>query len=96
MLDYENSLNPNTDIRQEIKQVAVLAHYTIRPDETILASAQAFEKQGVKPRDALHLVCALKGGADYFLTCDDKLIKRARNINIKVINPVMFVEEMEV
>jgi len=96
ILDYENSLNPNTDIRQEIEQVSALAGETILPDDVILTSAQAFEKQGIKPRDALHLACAIKGGADYFLTCDDKIVKRATDINMKVINPVMFVEETEV
>ena len=96
MLDYENSLNPNIDIRQEIEQVSALAGNTIMPDDAILISAQTFEKQGIKPRDALHLACAIKGGADYFLTCDDKIVKRATDINMKVINPVMFVEETEV
>ena len=96
MLDYENSLNPNNDIRQEIEQVSVLAGDSIIPDDDILISAQAFEKQGIKPRDALHLACALKGGADYFLTCDDKIVKRATNLNMKVFNPIRFVEETEV
>lgn len=95
ILDYENSLNPDDDIRQEIEQLSVLALETILPDEEILESAQNFEKHGIKPRDALHLACALKGGAEYFLTCDDKIIKRATDINMKVINPVMFVEETE-
>jgi len=96
VLDYENSLNPNTDIRQEIEQASALSVDTIMPDDVILISAQDFEKQGIKPRDALHLACAIKGGADYFLTCDDKILKRATDINIKVLNPVMFVEETEV
>jgi predicted nucleic acid-binding protein len=96
MLDYENSLNPNDDIHQEIEQVSVLAGETIMPDDAILISALTFEKQGIKPRDALHLACAIKGGADYFLTCDDKIVKRATDLNMKVINPVMFVEETEV
>ena len=95
MLDYENSLNPNNDIRQEIEQVSALAGYTIMPDDAILIAAEAFEKEGIKPRDALHLACAIKGGADFFLTCDDKIIKKAADINMKVINPVMFVEETE-
>jgi len=96
VLDYENSLNPNNDIRQEIEQISGLAFETILPDKDILESAQNFERQGIKPRDALHLACALKGGADFFLTCDDKIIKRAVDMNIKVINPVMYVEETEV
>jgi len=96
MLDYENSLNPYDDVRVEIEQVAALTGETVRADKAILQSAQEFEKKGIKPRDSLHLACAIKGGADYFLTCDDKLIKRATDVKIRVMNPVMFVEEMEV
>jgi predicted nucleic acid-binding protein len=96
ILDYENSLNPDEDIRQEIQQLSVLAGETIHSDEAILKSAQEFEKHGIKPIDALHLSCAIKGGADYFLTCDDKIIKRVADINMKVINPLWFIEEMEV
>ena len=96
VIDYENSLNPYEDIRQEIAQISSLAAETIPPDEAILKSAQSFENMGLKPRDALHLACALKGGAEYFLTCDDKLIKKTMNVNLKVMNPVMFVEEVEV
>jgi len=96
MLDYENSLNPDNDIRQEVEQLSVLAGHSIIPDDEILISAKAFEKKGLKPRDALHLACAIKGGADYFLTCDDKIIRRAIDISMKVLNPVIFVEETEV
>ena len=95
VLDYENSLNPDEDIRLEIEQISALAGETILPDEEILKSAQNFEKQGLKPRDALHLACALKGGAEYFLTCDDKIIKRTTDLTMRVINPVIFVEETE-
>ncbi len=56
-----------------------------------------FESRGIKSRDSIHLACALKGKAKYFLTCDDKLIKKASelDINIKIINPLRFIENME-
>jgi predicted nucleic acid-binding protein len=31
---------------------------------------------GIKPLDALHLASAESGKADYFCTCDDKIIKK--------------------
>lgn len=98
MIDYENSLNPQYDIREEIKMLSSLANEIISPDKFILNKAKEFESAGIKPRDAIHLACALKGGAEYFLTCDDKLIKKASElkINLRVINPLRFVEEMEV
>ena len=98
IIDYENSLNPYDDVRQEIEMAASLAFKNITPDESILNAAKEFESNGIKPRDSIHLACALNGKAEYFLTCDDKLIKRASalDMNIKIINPLRFIEDMEV
>ena len=98
MIDYENSMNPHDDIRQEIEMAASLAFKKVAPDETVLNAAKEFELKGIKPRDSMHLACALKREAEYFLTCDDKLIKRASalDMNIKIISPLRFIEDMEV
>jgi len=98
MIDYENSMNPHDDIRQEIEMAASLAFEMIYPDDSILVAANNFESKGIKPRDSMHLACALKGKAEYFLTCDDKLIRKATSwdMNIKIINPLRFIEDMEV
>lgn len=98
MIDYENSLNPYDDVRQEIEMAASLAVESATPDEFILTAAKELETKGIKPRDSIHLACALKGKSEYFLTCDDKLLKRASalDINIKIINPLRFIEDMEV
>lgn len=98
MIDYENGLNPYDDVRQEIEMAASLAIESVTPDESVLTAAKEFESKGIKPRDSIHLACALKGGAEYFLTCDDKLIKRASalDINVKIISPLRFIEDMEV
>lgn len=98
MIDYENSLNPYDDVRLEIGMAASLAKELINPDEFILSTAKELESKGIKPRDALHLACALRGGAEYFLTCDDKLIKRASELgwNVKIMNPIRFIEDLEV
>lgn len=98
MIDYENSLNPYNNIRSEIWMASSIANETITPDESVLAIARSFEAKGIKSRDALHLACALKGEAEYFLTCDDKLIKRASElgINLNIMNPLRFVEDLEV
>lgn len=95
MIDYENSLNPHDDTRQEIAKMSSLAKSTILPDDNVLKSARVFEAQGVKARDALHLACALQGKSEYFLTCDDKLLRKGIHPELKVINPVRFIEETE-
>ncbi len=53
---------------------------------------------GIKPLDALHLSLAESGNADYFCTCDDKILRNARKVkdlSVKVISPVDLVQEIE-
>jgi predicted nucleic acid-binding protein len=54
--------------------------------------------------DALHVASACLGGAQYLLTCDDQVIDRTfcieklakkEGYNIKVRNPVMYLQESE-
>lgn len=97
IIDYENSLNPYDDVRREVGLLSSLASKTILPGDTIVTQAMKFESKGMKPRDALHVACALEAGADYFLTCDDKLINKASSIRgLKILNPIRFIEETEV
>lgn len=93
MLEFENSLNPYEDIRIEIEMAALLSAEHINMTDDILITAKSFESKGIKPRDAMHVACAVKGKADYFLTCDDKLIRKSQLIKDKIIimNPIDFI-----
>jgi len=56
--------------------------------------AENLEATGMMGIDALHLACADHVDADFFITCDDNLIKRAQRtgkINAKVISILEFV-----
>ncbi|MEK7237421.1 MAG: PIN domain-containing protein [Nitrospirota bacterium] len=90
VLLFENSSNPYLERQafvslciQKVKQIQTI-------HEGILARAQEMEKQHIKGLDALHLACAEELKADYFLTCDDIILKRYKGI-IKIQNPVDFV-----
>ena len=50
----------------------------------------------MKTMDSLHVASAEVGGADVFLTTDDKLIKNAKNaeLKIRVMNPVTYLAEV--
>jgi len=53
---------------------------------------------GIKPLDALHLALAESGNADYFCTCDDRLLRNAmqiKDLKVKIVNPVDLVQEIE-
>ena len=46
----------------------------------------------IKPKDALHLACAIKTKSQYFLTTDRILLKKASQLKeITVINPLDFI-----
>ncbi|MFH1774346.1 MAG: hypothetical protein ABH874_05245 [Methanobacteriota archaeon] len=52
---------------------------------------------GLKDKDAMHLAFAIDN-SDYFITCDDEILYRKREIEkrykIKVVDPVEFVREV--
>ncbi|MBC8199513.1 MAG: PIN domain-containing protein [Desulfobacterales bacterium] len=98
ILEYENSLNPYDDIRMEIERISFLSSENVMSSEDIRKTAGQYEKKGIKPRDALHIACAVKSNADYFLSCDDKVVRKADvlSTNLKIVNPVDFIREVEV
>jgi predicted nucleic acid-binding protein len=59
-------------------------------DENIHMRALELEKNGLEGIDALHLACAEAAGSQYFLTCDDRVIRRYKG-NVQALNPVDFV-----
>ena len=95
---YEGEQNP-LPIRQE-HTLSVLAkaksNITVSDNEKVRAATLA--TFGIRPLDALHLALAEAGKADYFCTCDDKLLrnaKRVKDLMVKVINTVDLVQEIE-
>jgi predicted nucleic acid-binding protein len=62
--------------------------------EDILDRSLEFEKRGLSGMDAVHIACAEKAKADFFVTCDNRLIKklqRVDNIEIPCYNIINFV-----
>jgi predicted nucleic acid-binding protein len=43
----------------------------------------------------LHIACAIKAGADYFLTTDDGVLKKAAFVkDIQITDPIGFIKEV--
>lgn len=57
------------------------------------------ESVALKLPDASHIACAIRGKCKYFITCDDEIIHKKREIEhrygIKVRSPTEFLEEMK-
>lgn len=91
ILDYENSQNPFPERRSAIALWRALATIDVEPSSPLIASATHFQQIGIKPKDALHLACAVEAQADYFITTDDQIIKKMpKEAAIKAINPLDF------
>lgn len=48
------------------------------------------ERQGLKAVDALHVACAEAAESEYFLTCDDRLVRRYQGDKLRVLNKGVF------
>jgi predicted nucleic acid-binding protein len=95
---YELRQNPDVEKRQWTLALAQMAHKSIALTEETLGRAEALEQMGFDAYDALHLACAEAGGADVFLTTDDRVVKVAHRkkglLNLRVDNPVRWLEEV--
>jgi predicted nucleic acid-binding protein len=63
-------------------------------DESIRQRANLLAENSIKPLDALHVACAETATANYFVTCDDRLIRRYQllaNSKMAICNPPEFV-----
>ncbi len=96
ILDYENSENPYKERRESIEGWKELCNLDIDANDQILASVAVLEKSGIKTKDAIHLSCAIEAKCDYFITTDDKLIKKTSKLTkIKVVSPIDFLKVIE-
>lgn len=65
-----------------------------RVNASIREHAETLEEYGLRAIDALHVACALAAGANYFLTCDDRLLKKRKYIKISSMNPLDSVQKV--
>ena len=72
----ENIRSPLAVRRLWVGRCLRLATHPVPLTEAIRTRARQLAATGQKPLDALHLACAEAAGADCFLTCDDRLMRR--------------------
>ena len=97
MLAYENNANPFEMRRTTISEF-------INENETVFVSVNSVEhvetkakeimNTGIKFKDACHVASAILAGADCFISTDYRLLKYVTN-DIKIMNPLDFIREME-
>ena len=94
MSKYENSKNPYEERKAIIKDFFNYATSVVTSSSSARALAKEFSNNGLKTKDATHLAFAVKGGCDYFLTTDDKIIKH-QDDRITIMSPVEFINLLE-
>ena len=97
-LIYENEQNPLPVRQEHARTVLAKAKSIVRLSTEAKAGANYLVEAGLKPLDALHLALAEEGKAEYFCTCDDQLLRKARpmaDLRLKMVSPLELVQEIE-
>lgn len=97
MLHFENSANPYEEQKEAIYEWKKIAIENVKAEESVRDYAKKLESDyGIKPKDALHLACAIQSKCEYFLTTDSVLLKKVSQLKeIIAINPIEFIMAWE-
>ena len=95
ILDYENSFNPFEERKIIIQKWRNKAKEDINESPQVLKTANKLISLGIKSKDALHIACAEESSCDYFLTTDDKILKKLKNYDrVADVNPYTFITNL--
>lgn len=93
VLVFENSRNPFPVRHEWMERCLSLATEYQKVNESIQKRARELEKQKVSAIDSLHIATAESAKVDFFIACDDRLLKKEKHFKVKSMNPVDFVQE---
>jgi len=98
VIDLEIGRTPDPERRRRVRSLASHAHKVIHVQQAETERARQLEAWGISAFDALHVACAESGGADVFLTTDDRLLSRliehAEELSVRPENPLAWVGEV--
>jgi predicted nucleic acid-binding protein len=94
ILEYENSQNKFSDRRNAIYEWKNIAKCFCVENDEIIKYAENLKKYCIRTKDALHIACSVYSASDYFITTDKQLYNLKLN-EIKIINPLTFLNELE-
>ncbi|MDR1937491.1 MAG: hypothetical protein LBQ73_03190 [Tannerellaceae bacterium] len=94
ILEFENNQNQFYDKRNAIYGWKKIARVHCVENDEIVALAENLKKMNVRTKDALHIACGIYTKSDYFITVDRKLCNLHLK-NIRIINPLVFINELE-
>jgi predicted nucleic acid-binding protein len=83
-LEYENRLNPFGDRRKKIDDILTEANDYVEDSQKIERRASFLEKIGLPAMDAIHIASAEAAQCNYFVTCDDILVRKSQAVKEKL------------
>lgn len=96
---FEISRIPDQTRKDDALAILKMADETVELTAEGEALAWRLQASGLKTFDALHLASASAAGANYFCTCDDKFLRKAKTlegVNTTVVSPTELVMELDI
>ncbi|NJN83263.1 MAG: type II toxin-antitoxin system VapC family toxin [Caldilineaceae bacterium] len=95
----KEELDRNRDPQRKayVEEILNSAESFVEVDNAIAQRAKALAASGFKGIDALHLACAEAALVDYFCSCDDRLLRRAKSLlapKVKIVSLLELAEEI--
>ena len=95
ILDYENNKNLFRERKEQIEQWRKYSKIDIEEDVELLNLASQIRRHGIQKMDSLHIACAIKAKAEYFLSTDDGILKKSMLVkNVRIVDPIGFIKEV--
>ncbi len=94
MLEYENMQNPFDIRKNSIIKWKDIAEINVSENRSVINMSKNLRQIGLKPKDAIHIACAIESGCDYFITTDIGILKKKTGL-INIRNPIEFISETE-
>ena len=97
IVEFELSTIRDTWRLEHVQRLLTASHKRIKLTPQAEERAIYFQNHGLKAFDSLHLALAESYGLDVFLTTDDRLLRAAKKIalKIKAMNPVTWLMEVK-
>ncbi|MEP0545604.1 MAG: PIN domain-containing protein [Rhodothermales bacterium] len=98
VLQFETEQNPRRTRREYALGTLAGAATHLKLTDEVRRRAEALNRRGLRTLDALHLASAEASEADFFCTCDDTFLKKAKRETrdpTRVVAPMELAEELE-
>jgi len=92
-LVYENGMTFDPDRKARVESYLSFAKHFVRLSQGTILRAKELINLNFRAMDALHIAMSEEGEAEYFITCDDTIIKKGKRWKEKLKTKIVGVLE---